>query len=202
MHPAAGATVRHRNDTAADASTATAVHGESPPMPQSDSKSLTQDTVYDLLSNARRRFVLSYLRDRDEPVKLSDLSKEVAAWENETSVDDLTPQQTKRVYVSLYQTHIPKLDESGLVEYDRDSGDVQLTSNVAALDSYLPERDSRRIPWPRVYTAIAAAGLAIYAGVLLLPAVFSWVSMTLLNVLIVGVFGIVAVAHYWTQTRG
>ncbi|NIB98520.1 hypothetical protein [Halobacterium sp. R2-5] len=171
-------------------------------MSQSDTpESLTQDTVYDLLSNARRRFVLSYLRDRSEPIELSELSREVAAWENDTPVEDLTSQQIKRVYVSLYQTHIPKLDESGLVDYDSDSGDVELTENVDVLDTYLPEREQQETPWQLVYASIAAAGLLVYGAILLFPATFAFVPMTALNVVVITVFAVVTAAHYYAKSR-
>lgn len=163
--------------------------------------SLTQDTVYDLLSNARRRFVLSYLRDRDEPIVLSELSEEVAAWENDAPVEELTDQQIKRVYVSLYQTHIPKLDESGLIEYDKESGEVSLTSTVDELDTYLPDRETEQFPWQLAYAAVALGGLVSYAAIMLFPAAFAWVSRPLLNLAIIGVFGVVAIAHYWMRSR-
>jgi len=165
-------------------------------MSQQDQDSLTQGEVYDLLSNARRRFVISYLRDRDEPVELNDLSRDVAAWENDTDVENLTDQQIKRVYVSLYQTHVPKLSESGIVEYDQDSGEVALTSNVSTLDTYLPNSGGNGRPWQVVYAAIAVVGLAAYAAVSLLPEVLAWVSLAWLGGALMVAFGAVAVAHY------
>jgi hypothetical protein len=166
-------------------------------MSRQDQDSLTQGEVYDLLSNARRRFVISYLRDRDEPVELNELSREVAAWENETDVGNLTDQQIKRVYVSLYQTHVPKLSESGLLEYDQDSGEVSLTSNVAVLDTYLPESDDGAVPWQLVYAGIAVVGLAAYAAVSMFPSALAWVSVTWLGGALMVAFGAVAVAHYY-----
>lgn len=165
-------------------------------MSKQDQDSLTQGEVYDLLSNARRRFVISYLRDRDEPVELNDLSRDVAAWENDTDVENLTDQQIKRVYVSLYQTHVPKLSESGIVDYDQDSGDVALTSNVNTLDTYLPDSDGDGRPWQAVYGTIAVAGLAAYAAVSLLPAAFAWVSLAWLGGALMVAFAAVATAHY------
>jgi hypothetical protein len=165
-------------------------------MSQQDPDSLTQGEVYDLLSNARRRFVISYLRDREEPVELNALSREVAAWENETPVEELTDQHIKRVYVSLYQTHIPKLDESGVVEYDKDSGMVALAGNVAALDTYLPDGDGATVPWQFVYAAIAVLGLTAYGVVTAFPDVFAWVSLTALGAVLMASFGVVAIAHY------
>jgi len=166
-------------------------------MSRQDQDSLTQGEVYDLLSNARRRFVISYLRGRDEPVELNELSREVAAWENETDVGSLTDQQIKRVYVSLYQTHVPKLSESGLLEYDQDSGEVSLTSNVAVLDTYLPESDDGAVPWQLVYAGIAVVGLAAYAAVSMFPSALAWVSVTWLGGALMVAFGAVAVAHYY-----
>lgn len=165
-------------------------------MSRQDNDSLTQGEVYDLLSNARRRFVISYLRDRDEPVELSELSRDVAAWENETDVENLTDQQIKRVYVSLYQTHVPKLDESGILEYDQDTGQVALTSNVAVLDTYLPDNDERTVPWQLVYAGIAVTGLVAYAAVSVFPSVLDWVSVTWLGGALMAAFGAVAVTHY------
>lgn len=165
-------------------------------MSRQDQDSLTQGEVYDLLSNARRRFVISYLRDRDEPVELNELSREVAAWENETDVENLTDQQIKRVYVSLYQTHVPKLSESGLLEFDQDSGKVTLTSNVAVLDTYLPDSDEEAVPWQLVYAGIAVVGLVAYSSVSVFPAALSWVSVTWLGGVLMAAFGAVAVAHY------
>lgn len=170
-------------------------------MPTNDTNELDQDTVYDILSNARRRFVISYLREHDEPIELNRLSEEVAAWENDTTVAELSDKQIKRVYVSLYQTHVPKLDEHGLVEYDKDSGAIQLTSNVEVLDAHLPDCERSHTPWPFVYAGLAAVGLAAYTLVLLLPAAFSWVSTTALGVVITVLFAIVTFVHYWVDAR-
>ena len=111
-------------------------------MSTEDPNTLTQDTVYDLLSNRRRRFVISKLRRADGAVSVNELSEAVAAWENDVEIDELTDKQIKRVYVSLYQIHIPKLDEAGLVAYDKDAGQVELTPAVSELDSYLPDQEA------------------------------------------------------------
>jgi len=93
-------------------------------MSDSDYHPLSKDTVFDLLSNSRRRFVLHYLERADGPVRLSTLAAEIAATENEVTVDELTSQQRKRTYVSLYQTHIPKLQDAGAVSYNAETGTV------------------------------------------------------------------------------
>lgn len=167
-------------------------------MSTEDPNTLTQDTVYDLLSNKRRRFVISKLRRTDGAVSVNELSEAVAAWENDVEIDELTDKQIKRVYVSLYQIHIPKLDEAGLVDYDKDAGEVELTPAVSELDSYLPEQeaDDEGIEWPLVYGAVAAGALALYAGVLLFPDAFAWLPLTALNVAVFGALVLVAATHY------
>lgn len=173
-------------------------------MSTKEQNELTQDTVYDLLSNKRRRFVISKLRRADGAVSVNELSESVAAWENGVEVDELTDKQIKRVYVSLYQIHIPKLDDAGLVAYDKDSGQVELTPTVSELDSYLPEQaDSGGddIPWQAIYAGIAVAALGLYGGVFLFPDTFGWLSVTALNITMFATIVLVAGAHYLMEQR-
>jgi hypothetical protein len=124
---------------------------------------LSQDVVFDILSSPRRRYVLYYLRTRDGPVQLTDLAEEVAAWENNTDPPSITEQERKRVYVSLYQTHIPRLAEAGLIEYDKDSGQIALAEEAGAIDRYL-ESAEQTYPWQRIYLGLAVASAVLLAA--------------------------------------
>lgn len=79
------------------------------------SSGLSQDQVFEVLKSPRRRYALYYLRREGGIVELSDLTDQVAVWENDTTPSGLTSEQRKRVYISLYQTHLPKLDDAGIV---------------------------------------------------------------------------------------
>ena len=164
--------------------------------------SLSQDVVFDILSSPRRRYVLYYLRQTDEPVELTSLAEQVAAWENETEPDQLTDQERKRVYVSLYQTHVPKLHESGIVEYDSDSGLVDLANRAREVDEYLVQ-PGRRIPWQRFYLALAAVSIVLLAVTTFDVWLFAGLSETALAVIVVVGFLISATAHYlyWASSR-
>lgn len=85
---------------------------------------LSLDEVCHLLQSRRRRDLLRYLADHDDPVPLSDVAEQMAAAENDSDPDQITPEQRKRVYISLYQNHIPQLEEAGIVEYDSDDATV------------------------------------------------------------------------------
>lgn len=165
-------------------------------MSETESSRLSQDEVYQLLSNPRRRFIISFLRGRDE-IHLQDLAAEVAAWENETAIDSLTAQQRKRVYVSLYQTHVPKLEEAGIIDYDGETGVIRLRDRVEQLDTYLPTREATERNWRRVYLAIVVGGGIFYALVALRVSVFGLVRATTAGALVLGVLAAAVVLQYW-----
>lgn len=125
------------------------------------------DDVFDLLSSGRRRNVLERLRVVGEPVTVTELAESVAAIENSVAPDELTDKQRKRVYVSLYQTHVPKLDDMGIVEYDRDEGTVTLTERGVALTDYFTGGDEGEdgYPWPVHYLSIGVVGAFSLVGV-------------------------------------
>ena len=167
-------------------------------MSDSDYHPLSQDQVFDLLSNSRRRFVLHYLKQAEGPVRLSELAAEIAAIENDISVDELTSQQRKRTYVSLYQTHIPKLQDAGAVSYDAETGMVDLASGAGEIGEYFQQQTETR-PWQYYYLLLAGIGLVSYvlAGVV---GVSTGVQF-LLGAVVLVAFGAVAIAHYVSVRR-
>lgn len=92
-----------------------------------ESDDATVDRVLDIIRNERRRRVLSRLVRSNGRSNLRDLAESIAAWENDVTVRELTSRQRKRAYVSLYQAHLPKMADHGIVEYDQETGDVELT---------------------------------------------------------------------------
>ena len=131
-------------------------------MSASDSDEFTPDDIFDLLSNHRRRMVLHHLRQNGTSAEVSEIAAAVAALENDTTVEELTDQQRKRVYVSLYQTHLPKMAEMNIIEYDKEGGTVEL-ANQDAVDRYLTDGDQSTYPWT-YHNAVLVGG----AGLLLL----------------------------------
>jgi hypothetical protein len=148
------------------------------------------DRTFDILRNHRRRLVLAYLREHDSTTQ-GDLARYVAAVENDIEEATVTSTQRKRVYVSLYQAHLPKLDEFGAIDYDRDRGTVERTPRAMELLAYLDRLDDRadksesREATPGVGPAavFAAALLLVFAGELgVLPADLSLGLAVLLSV--------------------
>ncbi len=126
--------------------------------------SLPRDVVFQLLSNQRRRYALYYLRERESPVEIGELATQIAAWENAVPRDEVTSQQRKRVYNTLQQAHLPKLDEAGIVEYDFTHGDVFLTDEADNLTIYLELVPDNALPWSEYYFLLGCLSLALLTG--------------------------------------
>ncbi len=129
-----------------------------------DSRSLPKDVIFELLKNRRRREVLTYLLDTDGTVTLGELAEQIAAWENDTTVNALSSDQRKRVYVALYQTHLPKMDDAGIIDYDQDRGLIALSDNADLLVMYLDTDSHRTDRWDLRYAVVSVLG-AVAAGV-------------------------------------
>lgn len=87
------------------------------------------DDVLDILASQRRRYILHCLQTHALPLALADVADEVAVYEHDTDITDISAEEVKRVYISLYHTHIPKLAERGLVTYSQDRDLVTLSDN-------------------------------------------------------------------------
>ena len=144
-----------------------------------DAASLSKDEIFHLLQNERRRLVLRYLRGTDGPVRMRDVAEQVAAWEHDTTVEELTSKQRQRVYIPLYQSHLSKLDEAGLIEYQKNRGIVERKPAADTVDRYLQDNpdadadadssDERRADadWDDYYVGSTVLGFALVLGAVL-----------------------------------
>ena len=162
---------------------------------------LSRDDAFEMLSNRRRRYALQFLSDTTGPTSLSDLAERVAAWENETSVDNISASERKTVYTSLQQFHLPKMADAEVIEFDQRAGEVQLTESATDLDIYLELVDRYDIPWSLYYLGLSAVGGILaslaYAGVYPFAAV-PFVGWT---VFLIAVFTVSSVSHYVLSRR-
>jgi hypothetical protein len=166
-----------------------------------NSDRLSKDVIFELLKNRRRREVLAYLLEADETVTLGELAEQIAAWENDTEINALNSDQRKRVYVALYQTHLPKMDDAGIVEYDQDRGLITLSDNADLLMMYLDTDTHRQDRWDRWYAAISLVGVVVVTGALLGVPPLAAVPAIALAGTVVGAFSVLAAAHVMTNRR-
>lgn len=129
-------------------------------------ESLSLDERFEILKNERRRMVLQQLKDADGTVKLNELADQVTAIENDTDIGSITSEERKRVYVGLYQFHLPKMSKMGVIEYDQDRGDIALTKAGKRLSQEYESEDSEW-EWQRAYLAVAVVGVLGVCGAVL-----------------------------------
>jgi predicted transcriptional regulator len=110
MSNSANPSPEHREDTAA--------------------KETPVDELFDVLTDVRRRHVLSVLSGRQSAMDVESLSDAVAAREYDADPSVLSESTIHEVHVTLHHVHLPKLADSGLIEYDRDDRTVETTETT------------------------------------------------------------------------
>lgn len=94
----------------------------------------------DLLHSERRRIVIDLIHDYQleccddvVTIQLRDLGRQVAAIENDVDSVDVDRASRRSAKNSLHQTHLPLLEEYGIVEYDgRQSKEITTTERTWA----------------------------------------------------------------------
>ncbi|MFC4356577.1 hypothetical protein ACFO0N_01290 [Halobium salinum] len=124
------------------------------------------EEVFQTLSNQRRRFVVHAL-EQDGSMEIGDMARRIAGWEYQKDPEAVSSAERRRVYNSLQQVHLPKMDENGLVDYDSRSGLVSATGDLADLRLYLEVVPGNDIPWSTYYLLLGAFG-ALFATATLL----------------------------------
>lgn len=98
------------------------------------------DDILRLLQSERRRIVLELLSDlqleqgsETVTVRVPDLSRQLAAVEADvdSATVDRTVQRSSRV--GLHHTHLPMLEEYGVVEFDRDANEISATRRTESV---------------------------------------------------------------------
>ena len=75
------------------------------------------------LAHPSRRHVLSLVSEK-EPCSVDELATSVAARETDGPPGD---DQTHATAIELVHDHLPRLDDIGVIEYDRSHGEAELT---------------------------------------------------------------------------
>ncbi|MFW6384733.1 MAG: DUF7344 domain-containing protein [Halodesulfurarchaeum sp.] len=112
------------------------------------------DQVFEVLKNQRRRYVLQYLTEEDDEVSIGELAEQIAAWEYGKDVRQISSQERKRVYVGLYQCHLPKMDDVGAISYNKPRGNIEAGENIVFFQRYLPSEERPFEPYPGVESAV------------------------------------------------
>jgi hypothetical protein len=168
----------------------------------SGGRDLTRDDVFEILSNDRRRCIVHYLKKHDDRrVDLRELVDYVAAWETDTDIDELDGDKRKSVYAAIRQTHLPKMEEVGIVEYEPMRGEVQLTDCAREVELYLEYVPGNAIPWSELYLGQSTVAVALVAVAWTDIYPFAWLSPWWLALGVAVVFTVTAAVHTYQSTQ-
>jgi len=107
--------------------------------PEPTDGSLSVDDIFDALADRRRRKLLCSLRDHDGSLSVTSAAEELAIVHCETSKYCYPDDEIKEIYASLYHDHVPELEDRGLVDYDRQRDQIELTESACYLVPYLTQ---------------------------------------------------------------
>lgn len=93
------------------------------------------DSMFEALSSRKRRDALRYLLDTDETVEIDELARAVAR--RDVVGKEVTPDQHRQCYATLYQLHLPKLDSAGLIDHNEREHRVSVRENARWAASFL-----------------------------------------------------------------
>ncbi|MCT9097347.1 hypothetical protein [Haloarchaeobius sp. HME9146] len=119
--------------------------------------SITETKIHHLLSNDRRRCVIEHLKEERPWMTLRQLADDIAELEADESPAPSNLRDS--VYVSLHQSHLPKLDEAGIVDYDQDRKEVTLQDTARQVDVYMEVVTRWGVTQATYYRLLATFGL-------------------------------------------
>ncbi|QDX40267.1 hypothetical protein [Salarchaeum sp. JOR-1] len=123
------------------------------------SSRLDKSDIHDVLRNDRRRYVLEYLRSIDGETTARELSEYIAEQESGESPPPRNVRQS--VYVTLQQTHLPKLAELDIVEYDENEKTVTLSDHAKDVGIYLEVVPKYGLSWSEFYAGLSVLGILL-----------------------------------------
>lgn len=159
---------------------------------------LQPETVHEILSNTRRRLVLEALQE-DETLTLGELADRIASRQADESPP---PSDLRRnVYVSLQQTHFPKLDKAGIVDYDPVTKEVTPAERLDDITVFLEVVFRPEISWSEYYAGTSVLGLLVVVGAVVGVPLLADVGAAVLAV-VVYLAILCSACYQWTRQRG
>lgn len=162
---------------------------------------LSESELFEVLSNRRRRCAVHMLKHESGSLEIGSMAERIAAWENDVDQAEVTGTERKRVYTALQQSHLPKMDSVGVIEFRKDRGVVEPTPALDDVDVYLDVVRGKEIPWSEYYIGLSGVAAALVAALwvnawpLVLFPDLAWAAS------IVVAFAFSAIAHRYYTTE-
>ncbi|WP_373190253.1 hypothetical protein [Halolamina sp.] len=100
-------------------------------------EALSFDTVLDLCQNQHRRVILAVLAEAQGPLTVNDLAETIVNYTHEIPVTEISEELRTPVQISLHHVHLPKLESTGVIQYDPEQHPVEPVDDFAQRVPYL-----------------------------------------------------------------
>ena len=173
------------------------------PANESDSNGdeLSEDDIYGVLSNRRRRFVIHALKRKQGPVDISELSINIAAWESGKEPNELEYEDHRSVYSTLKRTHLPNLEENNIITIDKEENVVHPTPQLEDLDVYVEAVSNKEIPWSLYYVGLAGVAASLLLAVTVEAPIVGALEPVGVGIFTATAFGMSAIVHHIVGRR-
>lgn len=121
---------------------------------------VSPNLVFDVLASPHRQVILALLSNRMRPIREHDLATEVAAWEQDVLLLEVAEEERHRIRSALYHSHLPKLEDAGLIEWDTDRNTVAPTDHPTfqkpEIETIIREqREEPRQTWDALFSVLS-----------------------------------------------
>ncbi|MFN3384724.1 MAG: hypothetical protein ACK401_07500 [Archaeoglobaceae archaeon] len=103
------------------------------------------------LLSPRRKCILEQLLENGGEASVDEIISGILSLENK----EVNYKSRKSVYVSLMQTHLPRLEKEGIVRYDKRLGKIILINLPDDLKMYVETVKKFDIPWSVYYLSLS-----------------------------------------------
>ncbi|WP_408958571.1 hypothetical protein [Natrinema sp. 74] len=100
-------------------------------------KPLAFDTVLDLCADQHRRIALAALANEQRSLTVNDLTKAIAKYNHHVPVTEMPKGSLTELQISLHHAHLPKMEASGLIDYNQERGLVEPTEQFKQMQPQL-----------------------------------------------------------------
>ncbi len=104
-------------------------------MPAERAQSISPDEVLSAVANEQRRAIIDSLNSASErTLDYDTLVDRVADTVRDEDVQEISDEQRQRVRIALRHTHLPKLEEIRVIDYETETGYVQFVGGEMVQD--------------------------------------------------------------------
>ncbi|WP_128477822.1 DUF7344 domain-containing protein [Halorussus pelagicus] len=153
--------------------------------------------IHNVLRNDRRRRAIQHLRDSEGAIGVDALAEHIASVE--TGESPPPRDVRKSVYVSLHQTHLPKLDDLEIIDYDQRDQRLELRERAEEVEVYMEVVSEDDISWSTYYLGVSALGLVTLLAVRLDLLFVSSLGVGFWSWYFLALFGLSATYHWYTE---